>query len=61
MITHYRERQRRFDKSGQKISLSDQQAPLICPEYILPDLLYQLAHYPAFEVSAYHPLSLIPI
>jgi len=53
VIMHYREQQRRFDKSGQKISLSDQQAVLICPEYILPDLLYQLAHYPAFE--DHHP------
>jgi len=53
LVQRYRDQQRGLERSGRRMGLSDLQAPLVYPEYILPDLLYQLAHYPQFE--QHHP------
>eukprot|EP00667_Euglena_gracilis_P000550 EG_transcript_550 len=52
-VQHYRGQQRLRERAGQRVTLSDREAPLVCPEYILPDLLYHLAHYPNFD--DHHP------
>lgn len=41
-MQHYRGQQRLRERAGQRVTLSDREAPLVCPEYILPDLLYHL-------------------
>eukprot|EP00997_Jenningsia_sp_PLL12_P009522 NODE_64_length_2772_cov_68.306647_g60_i0.p1 GENE.NODE_64_length_2772_cov_68.306647_g60_i0~~NODE_64_length_2772_cov_68.306647_g60_i0.p1 ORF type:complete len:359 (-),score=94.32 NODE_64_length_2772_cov_68.306647_g60_i0:194-1270(-) len=53
LVEQLRDHMCAIERLGNPVTLSDPKSVLLCPEYILPDLVYILAHYPSFE--DYHP------